>query len=56
MESLKIEQNLKDFNDVGHAFRVLFDIVKILREPYGCPWEKEQTPYSILTNLIEEAY
>jgi tetrapyrrole methylase family protein/MazG family protein len=56
MESLKIELKSEDFKDAGRAFRVLFDIVKTLRGPYGCPWDKEQTPYSIRTNLIEEAY
>jgi tetrapyrrole methylase family protein/MazG family protein len=48
--------NPDDFKDEGRAFRRLFDIVKILRGPKGCPWDKEQTPYTIRTNLIEEAY
>jgi tetrapyrrole methylase family protein/MazG family protein len=56
MESRKFELKPEEFSDVGSAFRVLFDIVKILRGPGGCPWDKEQTPYSIRTNLIEEAY
>jgi tetrapyrrole methylase family protein/MazG family protein len=56
MKSLKFELKPEDFNDVDRAFRVLFDIVKTLRGPEGCPWDKEQTPYSIRTNLIEEAY
>jgi tetrapyrrole methylase family protein/MazG family protein len=56
MESRKIDPKSEDFTDAGRAFRVLFDIVKILRGPEGCPWDKEQTPYSIRTNLIEEAY
>jgi tetrapyrrole methylase family protein/MazG family protein len=50
------ELNPKDFEEAGHAFHQLFEIVKTLRGPDGCPWDKEQTPYSIRTNLIEEAY
>ena len=34
----------------------LADIVRILREPGGCPWDREQTHASIRTNLIEETY
>jgi MazG family protein len=56
MDSQKFELDPDDFKDAGRAFRVLFDIVKTLRGPEGCPWDKEQTPYSIRTNLIEEAY
>ncbi|MBN1834518.1 MAG: nucleoside triphosphate pyrophosphohydrolase [Spirochaetales bacterium] len=38
------------------AFAELYSIVKALRAPGGCPWDREQTPYSLRTNLIEEAY
>lgn len=31
-------------------------IVKILRGPDGCPWDRKQTHESIRQNLIEEAY
>lgn len=34
----------------------LIDIVRLLREPGGCPWDREQTHESIRKNLIEEAY
>lgn len=34
----------------------LLEIVKILREPGGCPWDREQTHQSIRKNLIEETY
>jgi tetrapyrrole methylase family protein/MazG family protein len=30
--------------------------MKILRSPAGCPWDQEQTPKTIRSNLIEEAY
>ena len=34
----------------------LIDIVKILRAPGGCPWDREQTHESIKKNFIEETY
>lgn len=38
-----------DFND-------LVEIVKILRAPGGCPWDRAQTHKSIRNNFIEETY
>ena len=34
----------------------LLDIMKILRSPEGCPWDREQTHQSIRSNFIEETY
>ena len=34
----------------------LREIVRILRAPGGCPWDREQTHESIRRNFIEEAY
>lgn len=34
----------------------LIEIVRILREPGGCPWDAEQTHESIKKNFIEETY
>lgn len=34
----------------------LEEIIKRLRRPDGCPWDKVQTPESIRMNMIEEAY
>lgn len=34
----------------------IISIIDILRSPNGCPWDKAQTPDSILKNLIEECY
>lgn len=41
---------------VGEGFRGLYEIVRRLRAPDGCPWDREQTPYTLRGNLIEEAY
>jgi len=36
-------------------FTDLYDLIKQLRGPNGCPWDKKQTPESIKKYLIEEA-
>jgi tetrapyrrole methylase family protein/MazG family protein len=49
--------NQDHFNsDVRGAFDALYNIICRLRGPDGCPWDKEQTPYTIRENLLEEAY
>ncbi len=44
-----VPKNLKDFN-------ALLDVVKRLRGPDGCPWDKEQTHKSLTRFAIEEAH
>ena len=34
----------------------LLEIMRILRSPEGCPWDREQTHTTIKKNIIEEAY
>ncbi len=34
----------------------LQNIIRRLRRPDGCPWDKAQTPESIRMNMVEEAY
>lgn len=38
------------------AFSLLYTIVKRLREPGGCPWDREQTPMTLRSSLLEETY
>jgi tetrapyrrole methylase family protein/MazG family protein len=38
------------------AFKGLYDIIARLRAPDGCPWDREQTPLSLRSDLIEETY
>jgi len=38
------------------AFERLYQTIKTLRAPGGCPWDIEQTPVSLRETLIEEAY
>src|ERR1700733_1298391 len=40
----------------GSWFEKLVAIQKRLREPGGCPWDREQTHHTLRTYLIEEAY
>ncbi|MEE1219658.1 MAG: MazG nucleotide pyrophosphohydrolase domain-containing protein, partial [Ruminococcus sp.] len=40
----------------SYNFNDLVEIVKILRSPEGCPWDREQTHKSIRSNFIEETY
>ena len=40
----------------AQSFDRLYEIMKKLRSPEGCPWDKEQTPKSIRGNLVEESY
>ena len=39
-----------------YTFDDLIEIVKILRAPGGCPWDRAQTHKSIRSNFIEETY
>jgi MazG family protein len=38
------------------AFSKLRSIVARLRAPDGCPWDREQTPFSVKKYILEEAY
>jgi MazG family protein len=40
----------------GEWFERLVAIQKRLRDPGGCPWDREQTHHTLRTYLIEEAY
>jgi tetrapyrrole methylase family protein/MazG family protein len=42
--------------DASAAFARLFEIVRRLRAPDGCPWDREQTPQSLRPSLLEEAW
>ncbi len=43
-------------SEVGERFEELVSIVKQLRAPEGCPWDREQTNRSLLPYFLEEAY
>src|SRR6266851_4950296 len=37
-------------------FAALVEVVRRLRAPDGCPWDREQTPASLRATMLEEAY
>lgn len=39
-----------------YDYQDLLEIIRILRSPEGCPWDREQTHASIRRGLLEEAY
>ena len=43
------------FGDMD-SFDTLVAIIARLRSPDGCPWDRDQTHYSIKGNLLEETY
>jgi tetrapyrrole methylase family protein / MazG family protein len=47
---------VKDENLLNRQFGRLREIIRILRSPEGCPWDREQTHQSIRKNLLEETY
>lgn len=42
--------------DYPPSFDGLYEIVRILRNPGGCPWDRKQTPDSLKSSLIEEVF
>ncbi|RLE06976.1 MAG: nucleoside triphosphate pyrophosphohydrolase, partial [Candidatus Aminicenantes bacterium] len=43
-------------NDVGAKFVKLVNIIRKLREPGGCPWDRAQDEQSLRKYFLEEAY
>jgi tetrapyrrole methylase family protein/MazG family protein/ATP diphosphatase len=42
--------------DAADAFARLVDLVRVLRSPEGCPWDREQTLQTLRPFVLEEAY
>jgi MazG family protein len=43
-------------SSAGEAFQKLVDIMRRLRGPDGCPWDREQTIHSLRGFVLEETY
>lgn len=43
-------------NEDKYSFDELVEIIRILRSPGGCPWDREQTHKSIRNEFVEETY
>src|SRR3970040_2193973 len=44
------------FDHPGAKFERLLDIMRSLRAPNGCPWDREQTQASLRPFVLEETY
>lgn len=44
------------FEKTRFTYGDLLEIIRRLRDPDGCPWDRQQTPETIRTNIVEEAY
>ncbi len=53
---MKATPELPQREDDAEAFARLAGIVSVLRSPEGCPWDREQTPRTLVGALIEEVY
>ena len=42
--------------NTADKFIELLDIIKKLRSPEGCPWDRKQTSESLIPYLLEETY
>ena len=61
-EKMDYELNADDLKDIGAVndsaklFSILINIMKKLRSPEGCMWDREQNHSTLKKSLIEEAY
>lgn len=47
---------LPPMKDTAQAFDFFYSVIQRLRAPDGCPWDREQTPLSLRSTLIEESF
>ena len=48
MQNTELEGNME--------IKELVDVIKKLRSPDGCPWDRKQTPESLIPQMLEEVY
>ena len=41
---------------MDHSFSKLYEVIKTLIAPDGCPWDSIQTPQSMKKYLVEESF
>ncbi|MBO7408111.1 MAG: MazG family protein, partial [Clostridia bacterium] len=39
-----------------YKFDDLYEVIRLLRSPGGCPWDRVQTHRTLITPMVEEAY
>ena len=42
--------------ETANSFKALYDVIVRLRGPEGCPWDREQTPATLRSDLTEEVF
>ncbi len=47
---------IKKSENEKYTFEELYDIIRKLRSPEGCPWDRAQTHSTLIKPMIEEAY
>ena len=45
-----------DNKQISSAYIELLEVLRRLRSPDGCPWDREQTSESLIPYLLEETY
>jgi tetrapyrrole methylase family protein/MazG family protein len=50
------EEPKHDHREAALAFSELVEVVRRLRAPGGCPWDREQTPATLKPFIVEESY
>lgn len=51
----EIDRFLKETQEKDYSFSDFVDIIEKLRQPDGCPWDREQTHESLKKHMVEEA-
>ena len=49
-------QNDTSADKTAAAYKRLYETIRTLRAPGGCPWDREQTPLTMRRDLIEETF
>ena len=49
-------QNDTSADRTAAAYKRLYETIRTLRAPGGCPWDREQTPLTMRRDLIEETF
>ena len=50
------ENLIKNEDELKKSFLRFYNIIAKLRAPDGCPWDRDQTPLTMRSDLIEETF
>jgi tetrapyrrole methylase family protein/MazG family protein len=43
-------------DEAAEGFKILYEVIRTLRAPGGCPWDREQNPEKMRSDLVEETF